>query len=1088
MTYAAEKVKAGRRPFSVVELDLDACSLTFGIAPCTAAIVSNFWDLGTVSYDSGSDLDSSTEVTLPTGVAFSADGRKLFLLDINVNTIFAYTLSVPWDTSTSTYRGASKTFDPTEATTPRDIAISEDGFHLYVVGATNQKVYAYTLVAPNDISTAIYDGAPSDLDVSGEATVPQGLAISGDGVHLFICDTTTKKVFAYTLGTANDLSTATYDGVATDLDTSGRETDINSLSLSDDGLHLFLIGNANNTIYAYTLSTAWNPSTGTHDAGDDLVITAQDGSPFGIDLSKDGSKIIICGGANDKVYSYSLSTTLAKCFNTFATCEDTPNFDLEIKTYSFCSPEIGKSRAYDAIPSVRKIDVTPMKLDPGLSLGKRGAAKITFQDHPHHDRGVDKYALEREDGTAGSPAYTPHDQGSFFGKLTARNPHHVARIMRLKTGFIPWDQDLDPSNQASVSAAAAVADVLTRTYAIEQIDGPDASGKVTVTGKDLLKLADDERAECPVRSTGTLKSFLVSGSEAAISVAYDTKFQTAFSAANFVATGWASRNNGNHLFYFDQQTIAPFARNYRRWDMSTPYDISTAATAQSLDIDADAGTSSFVQWISFDGLHIVGRIGSKIISWTLSVPFDLTTAVFDAVGTQITLGFTVNSISTNHDGTLLYVVTAADDLIRTFLVATPWDWSTATSLGNQYEVDTSIFSGFVSRLDWLEDGSLFGADNTSTKDIVWWALTRPYDMSSAVYKGVDNDFDFGSESGAITAGFFDDQKIYGYDTGVGGGDKVWQYSWQLERSVTLEPSGIGNSEYDSSGTVRIEDELCEFTRSGDVLELVKRAAINTLTVTHDAGTIVQLCKKFDAQQIDLIIGTLLKDFAGISTTFIDEATWATEAAAFLSTFVYTALITEPTGVRKLINELCLQSNCLLYWHETDAEFKFVALRQPTTELTVTEQNMIAGSFKQVDLPKLRLTRVTIRFNRVTGTARLDNATSFLQTYQAVDADAETTNEFNDVRHMTVNSRWMGAGDLAIATEAADAILARYVTTPQQFIFALDVKDADIWTGSIINIQSRYEQDIYGADGSVVAQVIEVRETPGGGFVYKAISI
>lgn len=37
MTYAAEQVKAGRLPVTVVELDLDTCSLTYGSAPCTAS-------------------------------------------------------------------------------------------------------------------------------------------------------------------------------------------------------------------------------------------------------------------------------------------------------------------------------------------------------------------------------------------------------------------------------------------------------------------------------------------------------------------------------------------------------------------------------------------------------------------------------------------------------------------------------------------------------------------------------------------------------------------------------------------------------------------------------------------------------------------------------------------------------------------------------------------------------------------------------------------------------------------------------------------------------------------------------------------
>ena len=40
----------------------------------------------------------------------------------------------------------------------------------------------------------------------------------------------------------------------------------------------------------------------------------------------------------------------AKCFNTYATCNDTPNFNLTTKTYRFCSPNGAKvPQGLDAI-------------------------------------------------------------------------------------------------------------------------------------------------------------------------------------------------------------------------------------------------------------------------------------------------------------------------------------------------------------------------------------------------------------------------------------------------------------------------------------------------------------------------------------------------------------------------------------------------------------------------------------------------------------------------------------------------------------------------------------------------------------------
>jgi len=37
MTYDTEKIKVGKQAITILELDLDACSLTYGNSPCTAS-------------------------------------------------------------------------------------------------------------------------------------------------------------------------------------------------------------------------------------------------------------------------------------------------------------------------------------------------------------------------------------------------------------------------------------------------------------------------------------------------------------------------------------------------------------------------------------------------------------------------------------------------------------------------------------------------------------------------------------------------------------------------------------------------------------------------------------------------------------------------------------------------------------------------------------------------------------------------------------------------------------------------------------------------------------------------------------------
>ena len=175
----------------------------------------------------------------------------------------------------------------------------------------------------------------------------------------------------------------------------------------------------------------------------------------------------------------------AKCFNTYATCNDTPNFNLTTKTYRFCSPNGGKvPQGLDAIPCLRSISITPAEITAGKGLGLRAACSITMQDFPHSDIRIDPYVSER--------TYIPINRGTYFGKLKARNPFYNGRIMRVYSGYLEQDGSFNAANFE------------VRTYVIEQWDGIDTNGITKITAKDILKLASDDRAVAPKASIGKI--------------------------------------------------------------------------------------------------------------------------------------------------------------------------------------------------------------------------------------------------------------------------------------------------------------------------------------------------------------------------------------------------------------------------------------------------------------------------------------------------------------------------------------------------------------------------------------------------------
>lgn len=153
----------------------------------------------------------------------------------------------------------------------------------------------------------------------------------------------------------------------------------------------------------------------------------------------------------------------------------------------------GVSNVFPALKSVsvRGTQINLGGADPDLgSLGRRERITTTFQDFTHHDRGIDKYTADRIDGTGQTDesGYQPGDRGTHFGKLAARWPHYLGRPLRVKEGRVGED----------LSAME------TRNYVITEWAGPDASGMVQISAKDILSLAENDKALCPAPSDGQL--------------------------------------------------------------------------------------------------------------------------------------------------------------------------------------------------------------------------------------------------------------------------------------------------------------------------------------------------------------------------------------------------------------------------------------------------------------------------------------------------------------------------------------------------------------------------------------------------------
>ena len=255
------------------------------------------------SYDSKS-FSLLSENSPPRGIAFNNDGTKMYSCSSSTDTVVEYILSTAFDISTASYNNVSFSLSST-ATVSQGLEFNDVGTKMYVVGNSTDKIFEYDLSTAFDLSTASYNSV--NLSVSSQDTNPFGIRFKPDGTSLYMVGGTNDTVFQYTLTTAFDLSTASY--ASKSFSVSSQETTPEGVAFNSNGTKMYVVGGAGDDINQYSLSTAYDVSTASFDSLT-FSVSAQNTSPRDITFNADGTKIYVVGGSADSVYQYSTSEAI----------------------------------------------------------------------------------------------------------------------------------------------------------------------------------------------------------------------------------------------------------------------------------------------------------------------------------------------------------------------------------------------------------------------------------------------------------------------------------------------------------------------------------------------------------------------------------------------------------------------------------------------------------------------------------------------------------------------------------------------------------------------------------------------------------
>jgi len=281
------------------------------------------YNLAGASYDSKSFSVASQDI-YPYAIFFKPDGTKMYSVGDVSNTAYQYTCSTPWDVSTATYDSVSFSIVGQEDL-PTGIFFKPDGTQMYISGQRGDDLNQYTLSTAWDLSTASYASKTLSLN---QSTNPYGCFFKPDGTKFYSIDAASNRVYQYTLSTAWDVSTGSYDSVSFSI--ASQDAAATLLYFNSDGTIMYAGGQISSSLFEYSLSTAYDISTAVY-SGISYSFASQDISPSGIYFKPDGTQMYFSGLNSSTIFQYSTALTTAELdLSTGSVFEVTPTSDIQV--------------------------------------------------------------------------------------------------------------------------------------------------------------------------------------------------------------------------------------------------------------------------------------------------------------------------------------------------------------------------------------------------------------------------------------------------------------------------------------------------------------------------------------------------------------------------------------------------------------------------------------------------------------------------------------------------------------------------------------------------------------------------------------
>jgi DNA-binding beta-propeller fold protein YncE len=636
----------------------------------------------------------------------------------------------------------------TSLTSASGVAFSSDGTKMYLNGfntgadeSTNQHIWQYSLSTAWDVTTASYDNI--SLNTSAQNTRQRDLRFKPDGTVLYMVGSTPDGVWQYDLSTAWDLSTASYSNKT--ISVGSQDTNPAALALSPDGTKVYVAGYSSKIIFQYDLSTAWDLSSSTYWGWNYNRATSTDvystSAIDSMEINSSGTKLYVAVAAapSDVIIEYDLPSngkiSDITYWDSYSQWTTLGGAGVDLKGIAFSS-------SGDKFYTFGTNDYKVYEFSVGstsIPYSQYSPALTNSSNGQINSSSwVDIDSMVADETKNGGDVFyaVSTDNRSSWGVI--KNGDGVRKIAKNNSGTWQYNNDAGTSTIAGYDLSSSASLSKTLSYSSQ-----DASGTAMAFNNDGTKLY----------FTGEQNNII---HEYALSTAYDISTSSynsvTFNPSVLLPIDIKWKPDGTKLYILDYDSSV--RGTIYTFNVSTAWDITTASSA-SETFRGNAQDSSFIKFaFKTDGtmLFKLGRQGNRIHAYNLSTAWDVSTASYASaelpmgnVVSGSTTGTSMNGLAFNSSGTKVFVTvyhssTASSNRIYEIDLSTAWDIGIDNnSNGNYAGVYLQIPSGI--NVLFNGDGSQVYTMNNSTDTILSYSsgsATIIYGTSETWVNGTNN--------------------------------------------------------------------------------------------------------------------------------------------------------------------------------------------------------------------------------------------------------------------------------------------------------------------------------------------------------------